>query len=245
MLDDSDDVLDEVIEITGGIDALAKKCRVTKQSVYHWRERGIPPDRIRQLSQLTDIAPERLAQFTQQIQASRRQGLEYWEDAPTRADMLDPEWHRQQRERERRREQIEQERGRITRDAWQTLVSGYPPPRANLRLPFTPPPPQSFAWYSLVNALDVRPFHKHLIMSFARFLDSGGTVYYLHLRGTRAPDYLHRPPLRAQGCFLFDELLDQFRAIARHFDMREARLPSGGLAFIRDGVSLPADPWSR
>lgn len=51
---------ESVIAAAGGVKQVAQSMGISQQAVYQWFERGIPPKRIRAISQLSGIAIEHL-----------------------------------------------------------------------------------------------------------------------------------------------------------------------------------------
>lgn len=46
--------LERAIEAAGGLSALADKIKATPQAVNNWRERGVPPERCRDIEAAVD-----------------------------------------------------------------------------------------------------------------------------------------------------------------------------------------------
>jgi hypothetical protein len=54
------DALNEAIKIMDGIVAAAAKLKVTVAGVQHWRRRGVPPERCKEIELLTGVSRARL-----------------------------------------------------------------------------------------------------------------------------------------------------------------------------------------
>jgi hypothetical protein len=232
-----DGALAEVVKAAGGVNALAAELRISTQAVHKWNRDGIPEHRHKELAKLTGVPEADIASFSQQRRHERRANLEWWQpDSARPREEEDPL-------REAQRHQDEIERDAMQRDAWMYNRGDprYPPPRADLTLPAKPVPPSAFAWFSLIYNQLIRVRDKHLIAYFARYCHDGGKLFYLYPQGTPPPHHLHKDG--ATGCWLVPETLEAYRSIARHFDLRESRLPHGGILFSEaDEPAVPDDP---
>jgi hypothetical protein len=208
-----DDVLAEIVERSGGVNALAAELRVTSQAVFKWRQFGIPESRVLELEKISGIPRDKIRRYSQRKQNGRRRGLEWWEPTPTRAPRA--QWEQEPDPHAAQREEMERNLWRYDRR--------YLLPAADLTLPFRPAPPVAFGMFSILNAAGHLPRNKHLLMMFARTLYAGKS-YHLRPQGMTATKAI------GLGCWLDPRTIVDFRTVARCLGATETSI-DGALIF--------------
>jgi hypothetical protein len=228
-----DDVLAEIVERAGGVNALAAALRITAQAVHKWRQFGIPEHRVNELEKISGIPREKIRRYSQRKQTERRAGLEWWEPTSSRSEHYEPE----------PRPEPGPPSAELIRQQW-FLYRAYrhaspclypdPPP-----YPEPPPPPFraaepiAFATFRLIILLDYPHIRNHLgftvpvhaqLMSCARHLYEGKPF---HLR----PQNTYPPT--PQGTWFDTRTVESFRIVARFFAAREVAVNDATVFFPR------------
>jgi hypothetical protein len=240
-----DDILAEIVERVGGVNALAAELRVTSQAIHKWRQFGIPESRVNELEKISGVPREKIRRYSQRKQTERRAGLEWWEPTSSRSEHHEPREPRPQTP-----PSPESIRAMWhMHDAYpQWRDRDSPPPYPRPPPPPAPPPlPDEVA--SIIDSAELS--HRALLTTFARFLQLGTVdgpydAYFLK----SGPDAFHwilrtRFGINAAGCLYSPRTIEHYRAIATQLGATEQGIDGNPVFFRREVTLLQPPPLER